>query len=38
LPFFGVCDSALAAADLAALLDFGLLRTFEAAEAAFELV
>jgi hypothetical protein len=32
----GVCDSALAAADLAALLDFELLRTFDAAEAAFE--
>jgi hypothetical protein len=36
LPFLGVWDSALAAADLAALLDFGLLRTLEAAEAAFE--
>ena len=36
LPFFGACDSALAAADLAALLDFELLRTFEAADAALE--
>lgn len=37
-PRFGVCESALAAADFSALVDFGLLRTFDAALAAFALV
>jgi hypothetical protein len=36
LLFLGVCESALAAADFAGLLDFGLLRTLEAADAALE--
>lgn len=31
----GACDSALAAADFSALVDFGLLNTFAAALAAF---
>lgn len=35
---FGVCDNALAAADFAALLAFGLLSTLLAADAAFALV
>ena len=32
---FAFCDSALAAADFAVLLDFGFDRTFDAAVAAF---
>lgn len=36
LPRFGVCDRALAAADFSAFDDFGLLSTFDAADAAFE--
>ena len=35
---FGVCDNALAAADFAALLAFGLLNTLLAARAALALV
>ena len=35
---FGVCDNALAAADFAALLAFGLLSTLLADDAAFALV
>ena len=38
LPRFGVCESALAAADFSAFDDFGLFRTFAAAVAAFALV
>jgi hypothetical protein len=38
LPRFGVCDKALAAAVLSDLLDFELLSTLPAADAAFELV
>ncbi len=37
-PRFGVCESALAAADFSAFVDFGLLSTFAAAVAALELV
>lgn len=34
-PRFGVCESALAAADFSAFVDFGLLSPFDAALAAF---
>jgi hypothetical protein len=34
----GICETALAAADLAALLDLELVGTLDAAEAAFETV